>query len=214
MEQSQTAMNRLNGAVEELIKVIGQQKQDFDAKLINEKNRAQAAENRAATLEAQNQVLNNENEKLKAELISAQNNTETADKLQELQAETEARAAKINGLQTEVQNLNTALDNRKRQIEELNNKNNELSAQLIAANNKINELENNSERDGNVATELQARLNNVLAQNEELKQNCQQSEERLAQMQQTISQTTENIDGVVAKLEKVLEENGAGNNND
>jgi hypothetical protein len=32
-------------------------------------------------------------------------------------------------------------------------------------------------------------------------------------MQQTISQTTENIDDVVARLEKVLEENGAGDNN-
>ena len=33
------------------------------------------------------------------------------------------------------------------------------------------------------------------------------------EMQQIIEQTGENIDGIVARLEKVLEENGAGNGN-
>ena len=68
MEQSQNAMNRLNGAVEELIRVVQQQRQEFNTQLIAEKNKAQTAENKVAVLEAQAQTLANENEKLKVEL--------------------------------------------------------------------------------------------------------------------------------------------------
>ena len=92
MEQSQNALNRLNGAVDNLVKIIEQQKQEFNTQLITEKNRAQNAENKAAVLEAQNQTLADENEKLKVKLIAAQNNTESEDKLKSLQAESEARA--------------------------------------------------------------------------------------------------------------------------
>ena len=53
----------------------------------------------------------------------------------------------------------------------------------------------------------------AMAQNEELKRLQQEHDERVQQMQQTISQTTVNIDDVVAKLEKVLEENGESDNN-
>ena len=56
-------------------------------------------------------------------------------------------------------------------------------------------------------------LEKLLKQKEDLNQKYLSSAEKLTQMQQTISQTTENIDDVVARLEKVLEENGAGNGN-
>ena len=213
MEQSQNAMNRLNGAVEELIRVVQQQRQEFNTQLIAEKNKAQTAENKVAVLEAQAQTLANENEKLKVELIAAQNNTEIQGKLQVLQNEADARANRINGLQIEVQNLNTALNNRKAQIDELNNKNNELTQQLATAAAKLNELESNAVREDNATAELQSRLDEAMAQNEELKRLQQENDERVQQMQQTISQTTVNIDDVVAKLEKVLEENGESDNN-
>ena len=48
MEQSQNALSRLNGAVDNLVKIIEQQKQEFNTQLITEKNRAQNAENKAA----------------------------------------------------------------------------------------------------------------------------------------------------------------------
>ena len=51
------------------------------------------------------------------------------------------------------------------------------------------------------------------AQLEEAEQKNAELTQKLAQMQQTITQTTENIDDVVAKLEKVLKENGASDNN-
>lgn len=213
MEQSQNAMNRLNGAVEELIRVVQQQRQEFNTQLIAERNKAQTAENKAAVLEAQAQTLANENEKLKVELIAAQNNTEIQGKLQALQNEADARANRINGLQTEVQNLNTALNNRKAQIDELNNKNNELTQQLADATAKLNELESNAVREDNAAAELQSRLDETMAQNAELKRLQQENDERVQQMQQTISQTTVNIDDVVAKLEKVLKENGTSDDN-
>ena len=112
MEQSQGALNRLNSAVDNLVRIVEQQKQEFNTQLITEKNRAQNAENKVAVLEAQNQTLTGENEKLRVELIAAQNNTENENKIKSLQSESEARADKISGLQTEIQNLNTALSNR------------------------------------------------------------------------------------------------------
>ena len=214
MEQSQSAMERLNSAVDELVRIIERQKLEFNTQMIAEKNKAQTAENKAAVLEAQNRTLAEENEKLRVQLIAAQNNTESEDKIKSLQAELEARSNKISGLQTEVQNLNTALSNRKTQIEELNNKNSELVEKLNSAEAKIGELESNSVREDNATAELQIRLDEALVQNETLKQQYQQSEEHLSQVRQTVSQTAENIDDVVAKLEKVLKENGASNNND
>lgn len=214
MEQSQSAMERLNSAVDELVRIIERQKLEFNTQMIAEKNKAQTAENKAAVLEAQNRTLAEENEKLRVQLIAAQNNTENEEKIKSLQAEVEARGNKINGLQTEVQNLNTALSNRKMQIEELNNKNSGLVEKLNSAEAKIGELESNSVREDNAAAELQIRLDEALVQNETLKQQYQQSEEHLSQVRQTVSQTSENIDDVVAKLEKVLKENGASDNND
>lgn len=164
MEQSQNAMNRLNNAVEELIKIVQQQKTEFYTRLSETQNLLQTAENKAAVLEAQVQTLNNENQKLKIDLIAAQNNSENDEKIKSLQNDLELKANKINGLQTEVQNLNNALSNRKNQIEELNDKNNELS-------------------------------------------------EKMQQMQQTVSQTTADIDNVIARLEKAAKENGTSNNN-
>lgn len=214
MEQSQNAMNRLNSAVEELIKIVQQQKIEFNTRLIEQKNLLQAAENKVAVLEAQSQTLDDENQKLKIELITARNNTENEDKIKSLQNEAEAKTNKISGLQTEVQNLNTALSNRKTQIEELHNKNNDLTEKLTIAEAKIKELESSAASENNAASELQIRLDDALAQNEELKRLQQESSERVLQMQQTISQTTDSIDDVVTKLEKVLEENGASYNND
>lgn len=214
MEQSQNAMNRLNSAVEELIKIVQQQKIEFNTRIIEQKNLLQAAENKVAVLEAQSQTLDDENQKLKIELITARNNTENEDKIKSLQNEAEAKTNKISGLQTEVQNLNTALSNRKTQIEELHNKNNDLTEKLAIAEAKIKELESSAASENNAASELQIRLDDALAQNEELKRLQQESSERVLQMQQTISQTTDSIDDVVTKLEKVLEENGASYNND
>lgn len=214
MEQSQNAMNRLNSAVEELIKIVQQQKIEFNTRLIEQKNLLQAAENKVAVLEAQSQTLDDENQKLKIELITARNNTENEDKIKSLQNEAEAKTNKISGLQTEVQNLNTALSNRKTQIEELHSKNNDLTEKLTIAEAKIKELESSAASENNAASELQMRLDDALAQNEELKRLQQESSERVLQMQQTISQTTDSIDDVVTKLEKVLEENGASYNND
>lgn len=214
MEQSQNAMNRLNSAVEELIKIVQQQKIEFNTRIIEQKNLLQAAENKVAVLEAQSKTLDDENQKLKIELITARNNTENEDKIKSLQNEAEAKTNKISGLQTEVQNLNTALSNRKTQIEELHNKNNDLTEKLAIAEAKIKELESSAASENNAASELQIRLDDALAQNEELKRLQQESSERVLQMQQTISQTTDSIDDVVTKLEKVLEENGASYNND
>ena len=56
-------------------------------------------------------------------------------------------------------------------------------------------------------------LSDETLQKEDLTQKCQDFEAKLAEMQTTISQTSENIDDVVARLEKVLEENGASYNN-
>lgn len=216
MEQSRNSVTRLNNAVEELITIVLQQREDFNTRFILEKNRADSATNKAALLEAQLESLKGEREKLKIDLIAAQNknNSEAEDKLNTLQNELDSKSSKINGLQTEIHNLNTALTNRKAQIEELNNKVNDLSQQLAAANLKVSEIENNAAGKDDSFAELQHRLDEALSVNEELQKQCDEREERLQQMQYTISQTTENIDDVVAKLERVLQENGAGNNND
>ena len=61
--------------------------------------------------------------------------------------------------------------------------------------------------------EIQRRLDEEQKQHAELQNKYELSEQKMQQMQQTIEQTGENIDDIVARLEKVLEENGAGNNN-
>ena len=213
MEQSRNSLIRLNSAIDELAAVIGQQKQRFAMALEEQKNQKDAAEAKVAVLESQLQALADEREKLQAELLAAQNNTDAENKIRELQAEAETRNNKMNGLQTEIQNLNTALTNRKAQIEELTAQNEALTQQLAATGNRIAELENAAAAANSADAQIQARLDEAIKQKDELAQNYQQAEQKLAEMQQTITQTTENIDDVVARLEKVLEENGASNNN-
>ena len=171
LPQSQVAMQRLSKATDELIAVINSQKQNFAVKLAEERNNTAGKDAQISALEAQIKDLQEEKEKLRIELVTAQNNKEANTKIQEMQQELDSRANKINGLQIEIQNLNNALNNRKIQLEELKNKNDALSESLTRANDKI------------------------------------------AELQQMVTQTAGNIDDVVAKLEKVLEENGASNNN-
>lgn len=213
MEQSRNSLIRLNGAVDELAAVISRQKQYVMQTLEEQKNLKDAAEAKVAALEAQLQALSDEKEKLQVELIAAKNDTSAETKIRELQAEAETRSSKISGLQTEIQNLNTALNNRKTQIEELSAQSDDLKQQLSAAQTRIAELENAAAAADSVDVQIQERLNEALKQKDELAQNYQQAEQKLAEMQQTINQTTENIDDVVARLEKVLEDHGASDNN-
>ncbi len=220
MEQSGKSVSRLSAAIDELMKVMQRQKEKFAQEIEMQKTAVADAQEKMSALETQIHNLNDEKEKLKIELIAAQNNTESADKIKELETEAVNRNNKISGLQTEIQNLNTALSNRKTQIEELNtkndelnNKNNELTQKLSEAENKISEFENSAAADSNAVADLQTRLDEALAKNAELEQKCTASEQKLNDMQQAISHTTENIDVVVARLEKVLEENGASDGN-
>lgn len=164
MEQSRNSLERLSAIVDELVDAINKQKVDFETALAAEKAKtAEILENvRTLTLEK---------EKLQEELAGAQNNTESENKITQLQTEIESRDCKLANLYTEVQNLNDLLTNR------------------------------------------QAQFDAVTLQKEELAGKCAAAEQKLAELQQTITQTSENIDDVVAKLEKVLEENGAGSNN-
>ena len=125
------------------------------------------------------------------------------------QQELEARNNRISGLQTEIQNLNNALNNRKAQIEDLDNKNKLLSAQLGEAQIKLeNSLGNNEE-----TARLQALLDEKTAQSSAWEEKYNEAQERLNQNQANIDETAQQIDGVIARLEKVLQENGASNNN-
>jgi chromosome segregation ATPase len=125
------------------------------------------------------------------------------------QQELEARNNRISGLQTEIQNLNNALNNRKAQIEDLDNKNKLLSAQLGEAQIKLeNSLGNNEE-----TARLQALLDEKTAQSSAWEEKYNQAQENLKQNQANFDETAQQIDGVIARLEKVLQENGASNNN-
>ena len=125
------------------------------------------------------------------------------------QQELEAKNSRISGLQTEIQNLNNALNNRKAQIEDLDNKNKLLSAQLGEAQIKLeNSLSNNEE-----TSRLQALLDEKTAQSSAWEEKYNEAQERLKQNQTNIDETAQQIDGVIARLEKVLQENGASNNN-
>lgn len=213
MEQSATAISRLSGAVDELMNVLQRQKEKFAQELAAQKAETDNAYAQNSVLQAQIQTLTDDKEKLKIDLIAAQNDTEATNKIKALETEAENRNNKISGLQTEIQNLNNALSNRKTQIEELNTKCNELAQKLTVAENKIAEYETAAAADNNAAADLQARLNEAEAKNAELLQKCKDSEQKVTEMQHTIVQTTENIDDVVARLERVLEENGASDNN-
>ena len=192
--------------VDELIEVVHKQQADFALKL-------QAEQGKTALESAKAEVLNSENEKLKAELETAKNNTENETRMQQMQNEIENKAAKISNLQNEVQNLNNALTNRKTQLEEFEAKNKELQEQLEEANGRVLTLEQTSSAGNSELEELKEQLAAETLQKEDLAQKCQDFETKLAEMQTTISQTSENIDDVVARLEKVLEENGASYNN-
>ena len=157
MPQSQNSLQRLNDAVEELLRVVQNQKNQFNQQLMQQKNYC-------AELESKLAVAATEKTQLTEQLNTARNDTHSQDKLKQMADEIEVKNSKIAGLQTEVQNLNNALLNKKAQLDEAENKNKELS-------------------------------------------------EKLAEMQQAISQTSDNIDEVVAKLEKVIQENGASDNN-
>lgn len=206
MEQSLGSIERLKAATDELIKVINSQQEHFKQQLENEKNKVSA-------LEANVQTLTTEKEQLQISLNAAQNNTEAENKIKELQNELENRNNKISGLQTELQNLNNALNNRKAQIEELTAKNAEKDQKITEAENKIAILEQNSSSSEDAVAQIQRQLDEEQKQHADLQQKYELSEQKMLQMQQTIEQTGENIDDIVARLEKVLEENGASNNN-
>ena len=74
-------------------------------------------------------------------------------------------------------------------------------------------LEQTSSAGSSELEELKEQLAAETLQKEDLAQKCQDFETKLAEMQTTISQTSENIDDVVTRLDKVLEENGASYNN-
>lgn len=206
MEQSQNSLERLKKKVDELIEAVHKQQADFAKKL-------QAEQDKTALESAKADVLNSENEKLKTELEAAKDNTENENRMQQMQNEIENKAVKISNLQNEVQNLNNAIANRKTQIEELEAKNKELREQLEEANGRVLTLEQTSQAGNSELEELKEQLAAETLQKEDLAQKCQDFETKLAEMQTTISQTSENIDDVVARLEKVLEENGASYNN-
>ena len=125
------------------------------------------------------------------------------------QQELEAKNNRISGLQTEIQNLNNALNNRKAQIEDLDNKNKLLSAQLGEAQLKLENSLGNSEE----TARLQALLDEKTAQSSAWEEKYNQEQENLKQNQANIDETAQQINGVIARLEKVLQENGASNNN-
>jgi len=167
-------------------------------------------------LQAQLQTLQAENDTLHGELVAAndaaKNNSEAEQKIHALEAELQNRNNKISGLQTESQNLNNALNNRKEQIEELKTQNADLKQQIVAFNTKVAEMESSTVSE-DVMAEIRARLDAEVKNNAELSQKYQTSEEKLLNLQATIDETSENIDSIVAKLEKVLEENGTNNDN-
>lgn len=214
MEQSQNSISRLNGAVEVLIKKINTQQESFQKALDAEKNEVTALTEKNEALFASVQQLSVEKEKLQADLVSAQKNAEDAQKNEALKNEIDAKTNKINGLQTEVQNLNNALTNRKAQIEDLENKNKLLSVQLVELNNKLESLQSANNSNDSEVENLKVQLAEETRAKEDWALKCGDAEKKIIEMQLTINQTTDNIDVVVARLEKVLEENGASNNND
>lgn len=137
------------------------------------------------------------------ELIAVVQNQKSAH-----QQEMEAKNNKISGLQTEIQNLNNALNNRKIQIEELENKNRLLSAQLSELQTKLENSASNTEE----TARLQSLLDNASAKSAEWEEKYNQTEELLRTNQQEFNETSQQLDGVIARLEKVLQENGTGNN--
>lgn len=205
MEQSYNSISRLNAAIDELIGIISRQKEEFAAAIAAERDQTAV---QAAKVNQLNAELAEMNRKLQA----ADNHSETDALIQTLKNEVEVRNNRISGLQTEVQNLNTALTNRKTQIEELNTKNHDLSEQLTAAQAKIAEAEDSKAANSASVSELQSQLSAALNEKEQLALQYGNAEQKLQEMQQRIAQTGENIDGIVARLEKVLEENGTGNN--
>lgn len=123
----------------------------------------------------------------------------------------EIKNNKINNLQTEIQNLNNALSNRKSQLEELENKIKLLSAQLIEAQQRIEEQQSCGSEE---LQQTKSLLEDERKQKEEWINKYNESENNLQQSKNAINETTVQIDNVIARLEKVLEENGASNNND
>lgn len=193
MEQSKNSLTRLNEAVEILIKKIQEQQESYSRSIADMRNKE-------ALQTTQIDLLKQENEKLKLEMNSLQNNTENEQKIQQLQNELDSKTNKINGLQIEIQNLNTALSNRKQVIEDLENKNKELQIRF----------ENiNTEEIINIKNQLQ----DEIKEKEEITQKFQENELKMQEMQKTITSTSENIDNIVARLERILEENGTSNNN-
>lgn len=98
-----------------------------------------------------------------------------------------------------------------------NSENEEKIAQLQSLadsrNSKINGLQTEVQNLNVALANRKNQLEEAENKNAEWAQKYEELEQKLAQMQQTITQTTDDIDDVVARLEKVLEENGASNNN-
>lgn len=120
-----------------------------------------------------------------------------------------AKNNRISGLQTEVQNLNNALNNRKNQLEELDNKNKLLAAQLSESQAKLESSAGNTEETNRLRNMLDE-ANKTIA---EWAEKYRTAEEKLQQNQQAIDETSQQINSVIARLEKVLQENGTSNDN-
>ena len=159
LEQSKNSLERLKKSVDELIEIIHKQQADFAQKL-------QAEQGKTALESAKAEVLNNENEKLKAELEAAKNNTENETRMQQMQNEIENKAAKINNLQNEVQNLNNALANRKTQLEEFEAKNTPESRFAHTMDN-LQPVILNAATDGKAWKEHQVRLSQFMGRQED-----------------------------------------------
>ena len=101
--------------------------------------------------------------------------------------------------------------NRKSQLEELENKIKLLSAQLIEAQQRIEEQQSCGSEE---LQQTKSLLEDERKQKEKWINKYNESENNLQQSKNAINETTVQIDNVIARLEKVLEENGASNNND
>ena len=114
MEQSQNSLERLRKSVDELIEVVHKQQNDFAQRL-------QAEQGKTALEGAKAEVLSSENEKLKAELEAAKNNTENETRMQQMQNEIENKASKISNLQNEDKEKNSEAEDKIKEIKELGN---------------------------------------------------------------------------------------------
>lgn len=189
LEKSRNSVSRLNAVIDELVSVINEQRGYFEEKLKMEKEKVE------------NLVVKNET--LQKELILASDNSKTESKILELQNCVDDYIRQNENLKNEIESLKNEIVEKTSQISELENNKELLKQQFENMQLNVNEIE-----------DIKAKLFDEIKQKEELEQKYRSSELRISEMQNTINLTTENIDNVVARLERILEENGASGNND